>query len=98
MAGPGPSTEPPFADTLLTVSKLVAVSKSHRILPSAVAYARKCPFSAPEKTAPGITETAAAWPGTHPAGSAHLTAGAGVVQTFFPVAKSTAEMPGLAPS
>src|SRR5271167_1611631 len=98
MVGPEASTEPPFAFTLLTVSKSVAVSKSQMILPSAVAYARKWPFNAPEKTAPGITEIAAACAGIQPAGTAQVTAGAGVAQTFFPVAKSTAEMPGLAPS
>src|SRR5580704_1330097 len=98
MVGPDASTDPPLAATLLTVSKLVAVSKSHRILPSEVAYARKWPFNAPETTAPGITDTAAAWPGIQPDGTAQVTAGAGVLQTFWPVAKFTAEMPGCAPS
>src|SRR5580698_4209104 len=98
MVGPDASTEPPLAGTLLTVSKFVAVSKSQIIVPSLVLYARKCPFSAPENTAPGITETAAACAGKQPAGTAHFTSGAGVVHTFLPVFKSTAEIPGAAPS
>src|SRR5947209_8674495 len=84
----------PCAFTLLTVSKSTAVSKSQRIAPSFVEYARKWPFTAPENTAPGITEIAADWAGRQPRGLAQVTFGAGVDQIFLPVAISRAEIPG----
>src|SRR5258708_28937731 len=40
--------------------KSFAVSKSHRILPSMVEYARKCPSIDPENALPGMTVTACA--------------------------------------
>src|SRR5258708_1739668 len=94
IAGPAPSIEDPCAFTLLTVSNSTAVSKSHRIAPSFVEYARKCPFTAPENTAPGITEIAEDCAAKQPRGLAQVTFGAGVLQIFFPVARSSAEIPG----
>jgi len=57
--GPGPIIDAPRAGTPLTVVNSRFVSNSQRIAPSAVEYTRKAPSFEPEKTAPGITVTAA---------------------------------------
>src|SRR5205823_6221272 len=57
--GPGPSMEPPFALTSLTVSNGRFVSNSHNMEPSFAEYARMPPSAEPEKTTPGIAVTAA---------------------------------------
>src|SRR5678815_4791807 len=62
---PGPSRPPPLAFTPLTVGKSLLVSKVQRIEPSLVEYARMPPSSDPEKTAPGMTVTAAPWDARH---------------------------------
>src|SRR6185369_12773834 len=54
MAGPPTSIDPPDARTPFAVVYSFAVSKSHNTRPSVVEYARKCPSSDPENTAPGI--------------------------------------------
>src|ERR1700723_158782 len=64
--GPLPLIEPPCAGTPFTVGNSGAVSKSHRILPSADEYARRCPSMAPENTTPGIAVTAASCPRAYP--------------------------------
>ena len=57
--GPGPIIEAPRPGTPLTVVNSRFVSNSQRIAPSVVEYTRNAPSFDPEKTAPGITVTAA---------------------------------------
>src|SRR5262245_54604837 len=56
---PGPSRPPPLAFTPLTVGNSLFVSKVQRIDPSFGEYAAMPPLSDPERTAPGMTVTAA---------------------------------------
>src|SRR3954471_17557763 len=61
------------------------------ILPLVVEYARMCPSSEPEKTAPEIAETAADWAGLHGLRLPHP--GAGVVQIRSPLSTRKANIP-----
>src|SRR5208282_555249 len=91
--GPLPLIDPPCAFTPFTVATLGSVSKSHRIAPSFVEYARRCPSIEPEKTTPGITVTAASCPALHPACPSHAGFGGITFQTSFPVRMSIAASP-----
>src|SRR5262245_5799112 len=91
---PLPSRPPPLAFTPLTVGNSLLVSKVQRIEPSFVEYARMPPSSEPEKTAPGITVTAAPcdarqvgrfWSHSRSCGS--------LLQARAPVARLMARMP-----
>src|SRR5262249_19268572 len=90
IATPAPLNEPPFAGTLLTVSKSRVASKSQITSPVFEAYARRCPDNEPSKTTPGIAETAA---------ERNLRDGsvAGVSPTFSPVSARNAYIPGVPP-
>src|SRR5206468_9929817 len=89
---PGPSIEPPWALTPLTVGYSCFVLISQRILPVAEAYARRCPSSPPEKTTPGIAVTAADCAGVQPGTSPQP--GCGVDHRTLPVRGSH---PGASP-
>src|ERR1700723_181668 len=91
--GPLPLIEPPCAGTPFTVGNSGAGSKSHRILPSADEYARRCPSMAPENTAPGIAVTAASCPPLHPGLPSHGVFGGMVFHRSFPVRISMAARP-----
>src|SRR5262249_11076608 len=91
IAGPGPSSEPPRAETPFTVSYERTVSKSQTILPSAAAYARRCPSSEPENAIPGMALTAADCAGLH-RGREPQSPG-GVSQTRSPLSRRKANMP-----
>src|SRR5262245_60306966 len=84
--------DPPLAATPLTVLNSTPVSNCQMILPLLLSYARNHPFIAPEKTAPGITEIAAACARLH-RGSEHGPSGDGVCQTCSPVAMRIANKP-----
>jgi hypothetical protein len=64
--GPGPIIDAPRPATPLTVVNSRFVSNSQRIAPSLVEYTRNAPSFDPEKTAPGITVTAADCAALHP--------------------------------
>src|SRR4051812_36431481 len=65
MTGPGPSIDPPRPVTPFTVVYSRMLSKSQSTLPLAVAYARMCPSTEPEKATPGTAVTAADCAGLH---------------------------------
>src|SRR5579871_337077 len=92
MAGPAASIEPPCAGWPFTVGNSRAVSVSQRILPVLDEYARRCPSTEPEKTAPGIAVTAADCAGEQSVLSAAHARGF-AVHTGFPVLRSSACSP-----
>src|SRR6185436_16301552 len=90
--GPAPSSDPPLADTLLTVRCVFAVSKSQSNLPSAVENARMWPSIEPENTAPGTAVRAPGCAGLHP-GRGGLQGVLAANQTFVPSAILSAVSP-----
>src|SRR5262245_31425956 len=92
MTGPGPLSEPPLAATPLTVSYGWAVSYSHRIFPSAAAWARMTPVVVPENTTPGIAVMAADWACTQGRPPQSIAGGI-TFQTSSPVSRFNAESP-----
>src|SRR3984957_10643176 len=91
--GPAPSIEPPLAVTPFTVEYVcAAVSKSQSISPSSVLNARTCPSSEGENTTPGISVSAADWPGLQPGrGGSHGWLGA--YHAFEPSSRCSAVRP-----
>src|SRR5688572_5062486 len=91
--GPGPIIEAPRAPTPLTVVNSRFVSNSQRIAPSAVEYTRNAPSFDPEKTAPGITVTAADCAALQPRPLPQTGFWGGANQARWPVASATAWRP-----
>src|SRR5438105_3202203 len=89
--GPGPSIDPPWPGTPLTVLYSRSLSKSQMIFPSEVEYARMWPSTEPENATPGIAVTAADWAGEHRGREPHL--GGGELQTCLPSASRSANIP-----
>src|SRR5579872_5992321 len=93
IVGPVALIEPPLAFTPFTVSNSRSVSKSQITLPSAIAYARKCPSIDPEKTTPGIAVAGAICDGLHPRAVPQAGGGGGVNQAFSPLTIFNANIP-----
>src|SRR6202034_1726773 len=90
---PLPLIEPPCAGTPFTVGNAGSVSKSHKILPSAAAYARRWPSIAPEKTTSFATVTAANCPPLQPGLPSQSVFGGIVFHRILPVRISIAANP-----
>src|SRR5579863_8617765 len=91
--GPALSIEPPLAGTPFTVEYVWPdVSKSQSISPSSVLNARTCPSSDAENTTPGISVSAADWPGLQP-GRGGSQGWLGANQAFEPSSRCSAVSP-----
>src|ERR1700733_13657758 len=91
--GPPPLIDPPCAVTPFTVGNTGSVSKSHKILPSATAYARRWPSIPPEKTTSFAAVTAASCPPLQPGLPSQGVLGGIVFHKILPVRISIAANP-----